>query len=373
MLTAETSDAWIYRQPVEIHFGSGTLSHLGEAVRQVGGTRGLLVTSHSFRALAQELKNDPANHIEMVYHSVRPNPELAYVGACDICIRTNQLDFVVALGGGSVLDCAKAAAAVAADQYSIHHYFGTNHPLPDKGLPVIAIPTTAGTGSEVTSVSVLSDGKRKVPLCAPSLTAQIALVDPDLTQTLSPRLTAITGMDALCHAIESFISVHHQPICDALAIHAASLLLQHLETAVACGDDKEARTALAEASVTAGLAFARSKTTGPHACSYPLTAQYGIPHGEACGLTLDWFLRVDADVPRVQDLAHRLGFADPPALAQRIFQLKQAVHLRTDLKEFSLTWQQIHQLARDSQHPNLQNNPKVITEDMLIQLYTTLS
>lgn len=373
MLTAETSNTWIYRQPVEIHFGSGSLAYLEKAVEKIGGTRGLLVTSHSFQALAQELKSNSSNRIAAIYHGVRPNPELTYVEACDTLIRTNQLDFIIALGGGSVLDCAKAAAAVAAGQYDIRHYFGTDNPLPDKGIPVIAIPTTAGTGSEVTSVSVLSDGKRKLPLSADSLTAQIALVDPELTRTLSPRLTAVTGIDALCHAIEGFISVHHQPICDALAVHAAMLILQNLEQAVAHGDDKTARGALAEASVTAGLAFALPKTTGPHACSYPLTAQYGIPHGEACGLTLDWFIRIDADIPRVQELANRLGFENPLALAQRIFQLKQAIHLRTDLKDFSLTEQQVRMLAVLSQHPNLRNNPKPITKDMLIQLYTELT
>lgn len=373
MLTAETSNTWTYRQPVDIHFGSGILAYLGKAVEKIGGTRGLLVTSHSFRDLAQDLKNDPSNRIVVIYHGVRPNPELTFVEACDTLVRTHQLDFIIALGGGSVLDCAKATAAVSAGQYPIRHYFGTSHPLPDKGIPVIAIPTTAGTGSEVTSVSVLSDGERKLPLSADSLTAQIVLIDPELTRTASPRLTAVTGMDALCHAIEGFISVHHQPICDTLAVHAASLILNHLERAVACGDDRTARTALAEASVTAGLAFARTKTTGPHACSYPLTAQYGIPHGEACGLTLDWFIRVDADIPRVQNLANRLGFESPIALAQHIFQLKQAIHLRTDLKDFSLTEQQIHQLARDSQHPNLRNNPKTITEELLIQLYTELA
>lgn len=373
MSTAEISEQWIYRQPVEIRFGSGSLSQLSQAVQSIGGKHGLLVTSNSFTDLAEKLKSDPENRIQAVYHKVRPNPSLRFVDESAELIRTKALDFVVALGGGSVLDCAKAAAAIAVAGHGIQHYFGTGTALPTQGLPIIAIPTTAGTGSEVTSVSVLSDGARKLPLSAPSLTAKIAIVDPDLTLTLPPHLTASTGIDALCHAIEGFSSIHHQPICDTLAVRAASLILDNLETAVADGSSRRAREALAEASVIAGLAFALPKTTGPHACSYPLTAQYGIPHGEACGLTLEWFLNVNAGVPRVQQLARLLGYPDVRFLAERIAGLKRAIGVRTDLKDFALNDEQIKQLARDSQHPNLLNNPTPVTEEMLEQLYTGLA
>lgn len=331
------------------------------------------MTSRSFSDYAEQIRRDAANHIQVVYCDIRPNPELRFTDDCAAQIREHGLDFVVALGGGSVLDSAKAAAAIAREGKSIRHYFGTKHPLPANGLPVIAIPTTAGTGSEVTSVSVLSDGDRKLPLGAPSLSAKLAIVDPELTLSLPPYLTACTGMDALCHAIEGYSSIHHQPICDTLAIRAAKLIFENLETAVQDGSNREARRALAEASVLAGLSFALPKTTGPHACSYPLTAQYGIPHGEACGLTIDWFLRINREIPRIQALADALGFADVSGLADRIGALRQTIGLRSTLADQNLSAEQIHKLAQDSVHPNLANNPAPVTVPMLEDMYRNLA
>lgn len=373
MLTETCSERWTYRQPVEIRFGAGILGRLAEAVSDLGGTHGLLVTSRSFAGLADTLRQDTGNRIREVYSAVRPNPELRFVNDCAALIRAERLDFVVALGGGSVLDCAKAAAAVAGTKRDIRYYFGTGNALPERGIPVIAVPTTAGTGSEVTSVSVLSDGEKKVPLASPSLTAKIALIDPELTQSLPPYTTACTGMDALCHAIEGYSSIHHQPICDTLAVRAAGLVLSYLETAVRDGGNAEAREAMAQASLLAGLSFALPKTTGPHACSYPLTAQYKIPHGEACGLTLDWFLKVNAGVPRIQLLAQQLGFGEVKLLAEQIAALRSRIGLRSDLRDLKLTESQVHKLAKDSLHPNLYNNPVPVTEDMLDRMYSELA
>lgn len=372
MLTTH-SNKWLYRQPVEIRFGSGSLSQLPEAIRNIKGTKGLLVTSASMRYLAEKLQKNPDNHIVSIYSEVRPNPSLQFVDECAILLRAQELDFVIAIGGGSVLDCAKAAASIAVEKHDILYYYGTDYALPPKGIPVIAIPTTAGTGSEVTSVSVLSNGQNKLPLSAASLTPKIAIVDPLLTLTLPPKITAITGIDALCHAIEGYSSIYHQPICDVLAVHAARLTLENLETAVKDGNNQKAREAMAEASLTAGLAFAMPKTTGPHACSYPLTAQYGIPHGEACGLTLEWFLRVNAAVPRIQKLAQHLGFTDIQQLIDKIFELKKHIGIRIDLRDLHLTPAQIEKLAQDSQHPNLRNNPVPVTIEMLKDMYRSLA
>lgn len=372
-MSTTRSNKWLYRQPVEIRFGSGSISQLAEAVWSVGGTKGLVITSPSLRHLAEELQQNPDNRIAAVYSEVRPNPSLQFVDECAALLRAQNLDFVVAMGGGSVLDCAKAAAAIAEGKHTIRYYYGTEHSLPQEGLPVIAVPTTAGTGSEVTSVSVLSDKHNKLPLNAPSLTARIAIIDPLLTMTLPPKLTAISGIDALCHAIEGYSSIQHQPICDALAVHAARLVLENLETAVADGKNQAAREAMAEAAVIAGLAFALPKTTGPHACSYPLTAQYGIPHGEACGLTLEWFVKINAGIPRIQELARQLGFTDAAELSNRITELKQNVRIRTNLRDFKLTATQIEKLVQDSQHPNLRNNPVPVTIEMIKEMYRSLA
>ena len=293
-------------------------------------------------------------------------------------IRQNNIGFVVALGGGSPMDCAKAAASVALTQDSIRKYHGTGVALPAEHLPLIAIPTTAGTGSEVTCVSVLSDhaNGKKAPIVSEGFYPAAAIIDPELTYTMPPAVTAGTGIDVLSHAIEGYWSKGHQPICDTLAIHAAALVFKYLYRAYENPSDEEAREKMCEASVIAGLAFTLPKTTSSHACSFPLTNIYHIPHGEACGLTLDYFVRINArgtGSERVETLAKALGFADAEALADAIFALKQKLGLRCDLKDLHLEEEQIAELVKISRHPNLYNNPVEITDEMLDKMYRYLA
>ena len=270
---------WHYTQPVTIHFGNGQLARLGEEIRKTGKTRGLLITSPFFgkNGLADRLMADSGGTLCATYRQVSPNPDIR---ECDDCIRLiheNHCDFIVALGGGSVLDCAKAAAAFSNGNHPAGAYLDGTLPVPTRGLPLIAIPTTAGTGSEVSRVTVLSDHAKgiKAPLFSPAFYPVCAIIDPELTRTLPKAVTACTGMDVLCHAIEAYWSIHHQPICDALAIHAARLVMHHLETACENPGDMHAREKMAEASVTAGLAFARPGTTASHACSLRAAFAFG--------------------------------------------------------------------------------------------------
>lgn len=369
---------WNYRQPVCIRFGEGVLRQLPEAVRSLGGKKGLLVTSKSFvaRGLADDIVQASEGLLAAVFGQVSPNPDVKECDACAALLRELHCDFVVALGGGSVMDCAKAAATVCLTSDSVTRYLGTGLALPAAHLPLIAVPTTAGTGSEITCVSVLSDHERglKSPMNSDGFYPALALVDPELTYAVPPYLTACTGMDVLCHAIEAYWSRYHQPICDALAVHAARLVFQYLPVAYAQGQDRQARAKMCEASVIAGLAFTQPKTTSAHACSYPLTNLLGIPHGEACGLTVDYFARLNASLgcERVDELARLLGFADAAALADAIVQLKVTLGLRQDLRDLHLSAEQVEQLVQGSKHPNLRNNPVEITVPMLRQLYASL-
>lgn len=369
---------WYYQQPVRIHFGQGVLRQLPDVVRSLGGKNGLLVTSKSFvrRGVAARIVRESEGLLTAVYGQVSPNPDVKECDECAAQLRQGQCDFVVALGGGSVMDCAKAAATFCLTEDSATRYLGTGAVLPQAHLPLIAVPTTAGTGSEITCVSVLSDHERglKSPMNSDGFYPAVALVDPELTYSVPPYLTACTGMDVLCHAIEAYWSRYHQPICDALAVHAASLVFQYLPAAYNNGYDAEAREKMCEASVVAGLAFTQPKTTSAHACSYPLTNLLGIPHGEACGLTIDYFVRLNAEsgCSRVHALARQLGYADATALADAVDALKTALHLRTDLRDFRLSDAQREQLVQGSIHPNLLNNPVEITEPMLRRLYAGL-
>ena len=368
---------WNYMQPVTIHFGEGKLAQLPEEVRGLGKTRGILITSPSFerRGLVSKITEESGGLIVCNYAKISPNPQVAECEECIRLIRENACDFVVALGGGSVMDCAKAAAVMSTADLPVDAYMD-GAALPETGLPVIAVPTTAGTGSEITSVAVLSDHARglKKPLACTAFYPKVALVDPELTYSVPPHTTACTGMDVFCHALEAYWSRHHQPICDALALHALKLVLKYLPVAVADGQNKEAREKMAEASVIAGLAFTVPKTTSSHACSYPLTNLLGIAHGEACALTIDHFLRVNAakDDGRLAALAKELGFADCNAFADAVAKLKETIGIMKDLSQFHLTDEQFEQLVQGSKHPNLLNNPVEISEDMLRDMYTKL-
>ncbi len=368
-------DQWDYQQPVRIRFGNGILKSLPDEIRQMGKARGMLVTSPSFVrcGVTSQLAADCGGLLVDVYGEVSPNPDVRECDACAARMRENACDFVVALGGGSVLDLAKAAATMCLTDDSVTAYMGTGRSLPLAHLPLIAVPTTAGPGSEMTCVSVLSDHARglKQPLSADGFYPALAVVDPELTHTVPPYLTACTGFDVLCHAVEAYWSRFCQPICDALAVHAARNVLNYLPTAFSAPADAVARERMAEASVIAGMAFTIPKTTSAHACSYPLTNLLGIPHGEACALTIDYFMRLNAGMgcTRPTEMARLLGLKDADEFADRIFAMKKAMGLRTDLRDFNLSDERLETLVQASKHPNLKNNPVNITEEMLRQMY----
>ena len=371
---------WDYLQPVKIHFGKGRLWQIKTIAKELGLTRGLLVAGPFFfrSGLAEKIIRESEGMIVASFGEISPNPDVTEVDACADVIRRENIGFVLALGGGSPMDCAKAAASVALTEDSIRKYHGTGVALPEAHLPLIAIPTTAGTGSEVTCVSVLSDhaNGKKAPIVSEGFYPAAAIIDPELTYTMPPQVTAGTGIDVLSHAIEGYWSKGHQPICDTLAIHAARLVFEYLFRAYENPQDEEAREKMCEASVIAGLAFTLPKTTSSHACSFPLTNIYRIPHGEACGLTLDHFIRINAHGEggeRVEYLAHRLGFTDADALADAVLELKHKMGLRCDLHDLNLSDEQIAELVRISRHPNLYNNPVEITDEMLEEMYRTLA
>lgn len=369
---------WNYMQPVRIRFGNGAISCLPEEVKALNGQNGLLITSASFakRGLAEELCRMSGGTIKHLYAQVSANPDVMECEACIKILRDNSCDFVVALGGGSVMDCAKAAATMCLTNEPVENFLAVGKQVPQAHLPIIAIPTTAGTGSEITCVSVLSDHRRgiKSPINSYGFYPVVALVDPELTYSVPPYMTACTGFDVLCHAIEAYWSIHHQPICDALAVHAARLVFAHLLTVCQHPDDVTAREKMAEASVMAGLAFTLPKTTSAHACSYPLTNLLGIPHGEACALTIVHFLRFNAEhgCDRILSLAKELGYDDVNSLADAIEQLKVQTGMRRDLKEYKLNDEQFEALVQGSKHPNLLNNPIVVTENDLREMYITI-
>lgn len=366
---------WVYRQPVRIEFGAGKREALGTVLAGLGAARCALVCDPYLvqTGIADAVAAKAGGRVAMIFSDVLPNPTVDNVNACAMALRNAKADAVVALGGGSCMDCAKAAAVIAPGTEPIETYHGTGVPLPQGGLPIIAMPTTAGTGSEVTAVSVLSNPNTgiKAPIVSDAFYPVVALIDPELTHSVPPRVMAQTGMDVLAHAMEGYMSRHHQPICDAVCIQAARLVVTHLEAACREPVDAAAREQMCVASVMAGLGFNLPKTGPSHACSFVLTTRYGLPHGEACALTLDGFTDIIArgEPERMAYFARQVGLPDVQALCTRIAALKKTLGLRTDLKEFALTQAALDDLVRDSRHPNMLNSPVEITDAMLYALY----
>lgn len=368
---------WNYMQPVTIKFGNGIIKKINSIIDEKELKNGLLVSTPFFirSGLAEKIVKESNGLLKLVFGDLDPNPTVENVDNCAEVIRNNNIEFIVALGGGSALDCAKAAGTICLTDDSIVKYHGTGIQIPFEHLPLIAIPSTAGTGSEVTCVSVLTDKKlgKKAPIVSDGFYPDLALIDPELTYSMPPKVTAQTGIDVLSHALEGFWSKNHQPICDALALHATELVFKYLLKAYSEPDNMEAREKMAEASLIAGLAFSLPKTTASHACSFPLTNIYHIPHGEACGLSLDYFARINGDVDggRLNDFAFKLGFSDSEEMANEIHDLKEKMGLMNDLKGFNLTDDNIDELVKISRHPNLYNNPVEITDEMLLEMYNS--
>lgn len=361
---------FIYAQPVKIHFGEGSFARLGAVLDELGVTRTVLVCGRHFAPTAEAMMADDSR-ICAAFSAVEQNPRLSGVAETVRLCRVYCADGVIGIGGGSAMDTAKFAAAVAPNPGEALDYYEGRRAFEAKNrLTVIAVPTTAGTGSEVTQVSVVSHGSEKKTINHPAFMPAAAIVDPRLSASVPPRTTMNTGLDALAHALEGYWSVNHQPIPDLMAMEAVRLVLENLERAFRDGSDREARAAMAYASLLGGLSFALPKTAACHACSYPLSERYHLPHGEACAFTLDSFVRINAD-ERLERLARAAGLRDCEELAERIRALKELGGLRTRLSELGEV--DVPALAAAcAAHPLMNNNPVKLDAERLEAMFDAL-
>ena len=360
---------FLYAQPVRIRFGSGALASLPEALAELKIERAVLVCGRHFAEEAEALsRRIPA--IRAVFSQVQPDPQLSGAAEAARLARETGAQAVIGIGGGSAMDSAKFAAAIAPGEGEAEAYYRGALPFPENPLAVVCVPTTAGTGSEVTQVAVISHGGEKRTINHPAFLPRAAVVDPSLTLTVSPYTTMITGLDAMAHALEGYWSRQHQPIPDLAAVEAVRLILENLEKAYRDGSDAQAREALSYASLLGGLSFALSKTAGCHAASYPLSERYHLPHGEACAFTLDSFVRINAD-ERLELLCRRAGLSGTEELAARIRALKKTAGLRTRLSELGEA--DVPALAKAcAEHPLMRNNPVPMDEEALEALFESL-
>lgn len=373
---------WEFALPVKIIFGNGMRKNIAEYINEIGGTNGVLVCGKSFvkNGIADEFVTASNGRITAVFSDIRPNPTTDNVNDCVDLMRKTGADFAVALGGGSPMDCCKAACAIAKGTDKIEAYHSGGKPiLADEAIPMIAFSTTSGTASEVTNISVLTDLAQnlKNPMNDPAMYPKIAVIDPELTLSVPPQITASTGLDVLSHAVESYWSTLNQPICTACSVYSAKLVFDWLIRAYENPNDLEAREKMAEASIVAGVAFSHPRTTGSHACSFPLTNIYGVPHGEACAFTLDYFIKFNEknanEDGRITALANACGFKTASEMADKITEMKKQMGMRTRLSEIGCTTdEQIKELTSKSMSMLMTRNPIALTEDDILTMYQEL-
>lgn len=318
--------------PRKIIFGQGSTAQIGEQLLKLGGNRVLVVTSkgmmkrESLRQITGYLQEHKLN--VAIFSDVNPEPPMQSVHDCIVSAQENQCDSIIGLGGGSVMDVAKKAAA-------------------DLGLPKIMVPTTAGTGSEVTHESVLKVNGKKKAFVDEKLIPDVAIVDPYLTKPMPSSLTVGSGIDALAHAVECYQSRRSNPLVKNLALQALQLLRENIQKAVQ--GYEEARINMSLGSLISGMAFGNSGTTLAHALSYPLSNR-GVPHSGAVAMVLPYALEFNgSDLVSIQELREIV----------KIMRLKWNVDW--DIEEVT------KEVMDDERH--LANNPCAVTSGDVIRIF----
>lgn len=312
------------------------------------------------------------------FSDVEPNPSCESVDRAAAVAREIKADCVIGLGGGSALDVSKIVSCLVSNEGSIYDYYsGGSRTLSKRQAMLVCIPTTAGTGSEVTNVGVYTNKRTgiKMPIVTNEFWPDFSLVDCELTYTLPPPVTASTGMDAFCHAIEAYWNKSSQPICDILAMGAMKLILDNMKIAYDEPSNKEARAAMIKASLIAGIAFSQTRTTGIHALSFPLTTEFGANHGTACSITLPAFIKISRQQAenKMNTLTAYLGFDSIEAFAGKIEELMISMNMPVRLHQMGVRESDLKHIAEIGLGAAIiQLTPAVMNEDTVYQLLSSI-
>ncbi len=303
-----------FQLPKKIVFGVKSSENVGLEAKALGGKEALLVTDGNMEKMGISGKIEEALVKEGltvdVFDEVEPEPVMEMAETVAETARKKRYNIILGIGGGSVLDMAKVAAMALTNTGSMRNYVGVDL-VRNPGVPSILLPTTSGTGSEVTNVAVvtITEDELKTSIISPYMFGHVAMVDPSLTYSLPPRLTASTGLDALSHALEALMSVNANPITDSLALQAVNLIFCNLLDAYKSGEP-ESRYGMSLGSLMAGMSFGSAGVCLGHAAAYTFAVSHKVTHGVSCGLVLPYVFRFSApaipwklpEVARAMDL-----------------------------------------------------------------------
>ncbi|WP_173918200.1 iron-containing alcohol dehydrogenase [Halobacillus sp. Marseille-Q1614] len=374
--------------PKHIYYGEGSLCKLPEIIQDLQVKKVVLITDPILKELGvidpvlEILHNE---NVELdIITSVVPEPPIDTADQVVEEARESQPELVIGVGGGSAIDIAKATAVLVENEGKVEEYLNLNgtKKLENKGVPKLFIPTTAGTGAEVTDIAVFSLEDTKDVITHEYLLADYAIVDPVLTYSLPEKVTAASGIDALTHAIEAYTSTQAGPLTDSLALDAIGKISANIRTAVWNGKDKHAREQMALGSLIAGLSFYNAGVAGVHALAYPLGGLFKIPHGESNAVLLPYVYDHiwPACLHKMSKVAEAMGLPaegkDNRTLAREVvwelFHLVEDVGLSTQLSAYEIKEKDIESLTRNGikQTRLLNRSPKKLDEQSIHQIYT---
>jgi len=365
--------------------GAGAAAEVGKQAKIIGGSKALVVTDKPLVkiGIAEKIINllNEAGIKTVLYDGVLPNPTVNNVHEGLDLYKKEKCDIIVAVGGGSPIDCAKGIGLVATNGGSIKDYEGLDRsekPMP----PFIAVNTTAGTASEMTRFTIITDTDRHVKMAIVDwhVTPTVSINDPELMVSMPPALTAATGMDALTHAIEAYVSTIATPVTDSAAIKAIQLISKYLRPAVANGSNMEAREQMAYAEFMAGMAFNNASLGNVHAMAHQLGGFYDLPHGVCNAILLPHVEKFNmiACPERFADIAVAMGenieglsVIEAADLAlESIKRLSQDVGIPSGLKELGVKEEDLPILAENALKDACGlTNPRVATKEDIIQIF----
>jgi alcohol dehydrogenase class IV len=376
-----------YHQPTEIKFGCGRVSEIGEITAKYGKSC-LLVTVPVFKAIepmVEKVKNSlVAAGLEVAhFDGVVPNPTTDSIAAGAEVAKAHKADVVVGLGGGSSMDSAKAIAVEATHKGTCWDYLWYSKTQPtEKTLPVIAITTTSGTGSQVTQVAVVTNPEKrdKSAIYNPIVFPKVALVDPELMLTVPEHITASTGFDVFCHAFETYIHPNASPYTDMMAKEAIQLVVKYLPVVVKDGANMEARTAMAWADTLAGLCIANAGVTLPHGMGMAISGMYPhVMHGEALAVTYPDFMRYTyksaverfAAIGRIFNSSLKSESDETAAekFCEEMDKFLKTIGMWSNLEGFKVPENELAALAKQCLVlPDYESNPRVATLEEVSEL-----
>lgn len=380
----------IFRMPPTVITGAGSAAQAGTEVKKMGAKKTLIITDKvivaigALKSIEDSLKENVINY--SVFDDIPSEPTAEDVDKGIKAYRESKCDCLLAVGGGSAIDTAKAVSVMLTNEGEISEYMGLDK-IKKIGVPLIAVPTTAGTGSEVTIFTIITDARNDVKMLIGGglLMPQVAIADPLLTLSMPPALTAATGMDAMCHAIEAYVSLKANPLSDMFALSAIELLSDFLRPAWANGNNLEAREKVMIASLKAGVAFTNSSVTLVHGMSMPIGANFHIPHGlsNAVLLTTVMEFSLIAKPERYARIAEAMGvntfgLNDLEAAKLSVAAINDLVQ---DIKIPSINELGIEEAKLIEKAPNMAeaainsgspgNNPRQVTKEDIVELYKT--